>query len=278
MAKKMPSWLEKSTEAGKASLIAQMKKAAQKDAKSATSKSTKNKKWIEPGPQSGVASITWVDWFVKKDNAECTAAPAPLSGRKAALAALVAADIEEAGVEREGRSWSARPKSWYCERLSVSERQLQRLVAAVPLVSRIKVVDGERQLFLRPGPLSDRTPEDYARIMAREWKQRVSNGKDVKRSEFGLLVGLAKDWEDIMAPDIFITALENWPAYMAGVKVAIAEAQVGGDHFEADPDKFMMRFYSYPSISVMRRFWQVGVELHLMLLQDMQQGKPSDLK
>ena len=55
--------------------------------------------------------------------------------------------------------------------------------------------------------------------------------------------------------------LDNWPAFMVGVKGMIALE--GGNGKE--------RYLEHPSITVMRRFHKVGVELYVMQLQE--QGK-----
>lgn len=268
-------WIIKATKAAKTSLLEKPSNVEKKGTKQVDPK--QHAKWIAPAAQSGIGSTYWIKRFVAQENADASAEPKPLKGLPSKLAGLVATILEQAPIEREGKQWAAGAKGWYCEQLGVSERQFQRIVKTASLLSRVKVVDGQRLVLLRPGLPSDRTPEDYARVMAREWKTRVSDGKDVQPKEFGLLVGLAKDWGLITAPDMFITALENWPAFMAGVKGAIASAQVGGDDYEADPDKFVTRYYAFPSISVMRRFWQIGVELYFMLPNDVTLGEPAKL-
>lgn len=268
MTKDQTDWLAKSTSAAKESLkVGSKPKMGKKTAHPTNSKPLSKpaqSNWILPSSQSGVAKVKWLQKFLEEDSAAESVCKTEPKGKEAQLVGVVTKLLAEHPVEREGRFWAAQKKSWYCGQLGVSERQLQRIAAKAPLVSCVKLVDGERLVLMRPGPKTDRTAEHYARIMAKEWRIRVSSGKHVSSTEFGLLVGLAKDLKEF-APDTLVTVLENWSAFMAGVKLAIALAQVEGDHFESDPGKFMSRYFEYPSISVIRRFSHVAYELFEML-------------
>lgn len=247
-----PNWLSQSTTAAKDELKSKIKTATTKNSPKIASP---KKEWIAPSSQTGVASTYWVEKFVAADNAAITTPPKQAVGHAAQLLALVTKIIDDEPLEREGRMWAARKKAWYSEKVGVSERQLQRIAAQTPLISRVKIVNGERLVLMRPYKAGDRTPEDYARIMAHIWRSKVSKGKNVSSAEFGLLVGIAKDL-DIFAPDVFATVLDNWSAFMANAKIAIAIAQVEGDFYEEDPEKFVSKYYKFPSISVIRRFWK----------------------
>jgi hypothetical protein len=88
------------------------------------------------------------------------------------------------------------------------------------------------------------------------WRAKL--GKEVGTKAFGCLVGLAKEWGG-HAVDIFKAVLNNWPAFMVGMK--------------QHPDCTTPRFYKFPSITVIRRFPDVAAEVWMMDVQ-----KAGDLK
>jgi len=39
--------------------------------------------------------------------------------------------------------------------------------------------------------------------------------------QYGLLIGLARDWPYPYAPDLFRTGIDNWSVFMSGVKIQV---------------------------------------------------------
>ena len=87
------------------------------------------------------------------------------------------------------------------------------------------------------------------------------------RDDFGRLVGLAESWPDDHEVELFKLVLDNWPTFMAGVKVAIAAEGASGKGL----------YLEYPSISVMRKFHEVAVEMHMTLTGKSLAGRPLPL-
>jgi hypothetical protein len=166
----------------------------------------------------------------------------------------------------EERTWVARPQTFFAEKVSLSTKQVRRISHQNPFRWVLKKVSGKKMSLIRVGHPSDLTHEDCARIMVKDWEKLV--GKAVKQKEFGCLVGISKESPEALAPDIFCTAVDNWTCFMAGVKLAISMASVEGDEFESDPSKFSEKYYQYPSITVIRRFWTVAKEQYSFKLQD----------
>jgi hypothetical protein len=55
---------------------------------------------------------------------------------------------------------------------------------------------------------------------------------------------------------------------MEGVHQAISMASVYGDDFDENPEHFEKKYFHYPVISVIRRFWPVAIEFYHTLIQD----------
>jgi hypothetical protein len=91
--------------------------------------------------------------------------------------------------------------------------------------------------------------------MCRIWRKRF--GRTVRRHEYGCIIGLAEEWPDGRQVEIFklVTSNEGWPEFMAGVWIEIAKLD-GVKHF-----------YKFPTLTVMRRFHTVAVDLYQMHVQ-----------
>ena len=107
--------------------------------------------------------------------------------------------------------------------------------------------------WLREGEPGPRTARHIANTMAYIWRKRF--GRSVKPKAYGCLIGLVESWPDGAQVEIFKLVLDNWPMFMTGVKLKIAAE--GGQ----------VRFLECPSITVMRRFHEVGLEMYIMQLQ-----------
>jgi hypothetical protein len=162
---------------------------------------------------------------------------------------------------REGHPWAARPQAWWAERLEVSTKQVQRISQAAPIRFLTVLNNGTKMTIYRPGSKSDKTPEDYARVMSAMW--RAATGRRPTGHEYGLLVGLAKAWPSGQAPLAFKLVIENWNAFcgMAQVEIYCGMHGEPAKEFEAPPEAFEQRYMKYPSISFTRRFWWCAVEM-----------------
>lgn len=112
------------------------------------------------------------------------------------------------------------------------------------------MVGGVKMTLLRlgdPGPVTHR---QIAKHMSNIWRQSL-DGRSNTPKEFGLLIGLAKDWPEGQQVEVFKAVMKNWSGFMAGAKLEIASNGEGGEE----------RYFKYPCISFMRRFWPIGIEL-----------------
>ncbi len=75
--------------------------------------------------------------------------------------------------------------------------------------------------------------------------------------EFGCMCGLAEIWPKGHQVDILRSILSDWPAFMAGEKVAIWRRGEGQE-----------RYFDFPSMKVIRAFPDVGLELYVMERQE----------
>jgi hypothetical protein len=172
------------------------------------------------------------------------------------LRELIAKTIEEDPYEFEGFEWAARPQDDWCARLDCSVATLRRLIAQPPIVRDRARVNGRIVTLLREGEPGPKTVRHLANTMSCIWRKRF--GRSVGRKDYGCLVGLAESWPEGYAVEIFKAALDDWPMFMVGVKGVIALE--GGNGKEL--------YLKYPSITVMRRFPKVGIELYVMQLQE----------
>ena len=147
--------------------------------------------------------------------------------------------------------------------IGLSSKTISRLVKSIPLRKAVVMMCGKKNTLLRIAPPWDKTPEDYARIMAKEWESRI--GKRPNKKEYGSLCGIAQEKDPHLSPDIFCTVIENWTNFMAALSVAIEKAKVEGDEFCSDPEKFYKIYLHYPSIITIRRFWCVAREIYVDL-------------
>ena len=179
-----------------------------------------------------------------------------------ALSELIKHEIKHNPIERGGVKWAVRNQNWYCVQLGVSVSTFRRLISKAPFVREQASIDGLKLCLLRICDTHEpatKTPQHLANIMRKIWIQTV--GKPVSGKQHGCLIGLAKVWPEGFQIEIFKTALKDWPAYMVGVKFVQDKMMNNGQNV-------VFRFYKYPSIQVMRRFPEVGVELLGMKLQE----------
>ncbi len=128
---------------------------------------------------------------------------------------------------------------------------MRRIIVKPPFVRNRAVINGTLTTLLRLGELGPLTDRDRAIHLRNIWRKKL--GREVGPKAFGCLVALAKGWGE-HAPTIFAVVLNNWPAFMAGVKI--------------DPDWTKPRHLKFPNIAVIRRFLHVAVELWMMQQQE----------
>lgn len=182
------------------------------------------------------------------------------------LRALVAAEIAANPFEHEGFQWAARPQEWWTEQLGFSVSTLNRLIRKPPFVRQTKQIAGKNTTLLREGKPGQKTPRHIANIMSRMWRKRYD--RPVTRSEYGCMNGLAEEWPDGHQVEIFklVISNEGWPEFMAGVHIQVDLLGHNGKK----------RFYKFPTLTVMRRFHAVALELYQMQ-QQAKAGKASPI-
>jgi hypothetical protein len=178
------------------------------------------------------------------------------------LRALIAAEIAVNPFEHEGFQWAARPQEWWTEQLGFSVSTLNRLIRKPPFVRQTKQIDKKNTTLLREGKPGQKTPRHVANIMSRIWRKRYD--RPVTRAEYGCMIGLAQEWPEGYQVEIFkrVISNEGWPEFMAGAWIEITKLDG------------VKRFYKFPTLTVMRRFHTVAVELYQMHAQQ-KAGKAS---
>lgn len=174
------------------------------------------------------------------------------------LRKLIADSIANQPHELDGFLWAAHPQDWYCAELDISKETLRRWISKPPFVRQVKQIDGRNMTLLREGEPGPITHRHIANIMSNIFRKKFD--KPVTRKGYGCLIGLAETWPQGEQVEIFKTVLADWQSFMSGVHCIIMEMQDAGEDV-------VKRFYSFPSISVMRRFSDVALELHLMKVQ-----------
>jgi hypothetical protein len=98
--------------------------------------------------------------------------------------------------------------------------------------------------------------EAFAHIkeIRKELKRRLWS---TTRREYGCMIGLAEVWPDGHQIALFEMVLKRWSLFMIGVKWMVIDQ-------EMEDQKTVERFWTHPSISVIRRFQAVAVEMALM--------------
>lgn len=175
-------------------------------------------------------------------------------------------------IHAEERDWAGIKLDDLAQAVGVSTKQVQRIANKPPFHTATKLIDKRTRKLIRIGLPSDMTHEDFARIMVSNW--RKASGRKENKEDFGLLVGMVKDAPKGLAPDILRTLVANWSGFMAGVHLAVEVAKVEGDAIDGNPEHFKKMFFHYPAISVIRRFWPVGIEFYHMFIQENLTGGP----
>lgn len=222
--------------------------------------------WTYPEVGTNQVSTYWAGKIKKDDMALAVAQSNPLIGSHAQLRDLVVQIIENAPLIYDKKAWASCSIANYADALHISERHAHRVIAAIPLRKLTIRIEGKKTTLLRWGGEQQLATDDLARIMRAIW---VKSGKpEPTPQQYGLLLGLARDWPYPYAPDLFKTVIDNWSVFMGGVKLHIDMAKEGGDFYEDNPGKYYQRYLRYPSISVIRRFWPVAAAAYTIVAGD----------
>jgi hypothetical protein len=170
---------------------------------------------------------------------------------------LIARTIEEEAYDFEGFRWAARSQTEWCALLGFSPATLRRMTAPPsPFVRNCARVNGRKTTLLREGEPGPKTARQLANAMGRIWYRRFK--RQVGKKKWRCLLALAEIWPDGHEIEIFKLVLDDWSMFMVGVKGMIA--------LEGNNGKEL--YLEYPSITVMRRFHEVGIEMHMMQWQE----------
>lgn len=261
-----PDWLQKSSKAAKSALKLPKPKVATKAPTNSITPIDKPAvtKPLHAPPPKGPVSLKYIRLYETQKSAK-SIVKTKLSAGEKALLDLVKAEIANSPHEHFGQVWAARPMAWYVVELGISERQVQRRVRSIPLVWRQAKVLGTKLTLLRDGEPADKTPYDFAQMMAAEFRKRTKRQTSTK--EFGSLVYFAEEFKEY-AVDVFCTILDDWGGFMAAVKIAITDGLAGFDPYCKEPSGFRYRYYKYPSIQVIRRFSYVAYHYYQHRLKE----------
>lgn len=103
-----------------------------------------------------------------------------------------------------------------------------------------------------------------AKTLRNVWVE--ATGNPIANTDFGLLVGLAKDWPNGFEIELLKFVLAEWQQFMSAVKCWIDIENINAD-VEGKPPELYKRYYRYPSILVIRRFWEPAIEAYETHLQ-----------
>ncbi|TDK37032.1 hypothetical protein E2F50_09010 [Rhizobium deserti] len=216
-----------------------------------------------------------------------------------ALMELIAGLIATNPHQRGGFTWAMIAQPEVCKKLNISLATLRRIISQPPFRRQQARIDGTNYSLLRvavPGEVvATKTPEHVGNIMKKIWREWLSyrlamiiaqrdeltanddklNGieKEVKQLKrllhhkelnhaWGCFRNLAELWPEGHQVEIFKLVLRDWQSFMAGVKV---EIWTRGNGVE--------KFFTFPSISVLREFYKPALELYVME----QQSKANNL-
>lgn len=216
-----------------------------------------------------------------------------IAAQKIALVNLVEKLMaSEPFTTKDGFTWAARPQSFYCAEIGICSATLRKIISEPPFVRAQKmvgdgltVISGGKQVsgprkmaVLRVG---DAPPKDYAnearRVMSAVWLK--AKGKPVTQGETQLLWGMAKDMAAMLA-ELGLPADAGGELAIAVLKYALTDWQAVATATKyaalATPG-YKPRFYAFPSISNMRRFYQAAAYAYVSHLQATKDAPPAAL-
>lgn len=103
--------------------------------------------------------------------------------------------------------------------------------------------------------------------------------------EFGLLLGLAKDWPDGAQVDMFKLIIQpnNWTMFMTGVKIVHSnQRRANKEALEKDPTAKVTDprsiFFDFPHLPTLRKYWKVAIDVLETHYQATQKTPPPAFK
>ncbi|MEP9387259.1 hypothetical protein [Mesorhizobium sp. KR9-304] len=171
-----------------------------------------------------------------------------------ALRDLVAATIAASPYELDGFSWCALPQPEMAAKIGCSVETVRRIIRKPPFVRRRR----KNITLVREGVPGPVTNYDRAQIMSSIW--RKVTGKRTTIHEFHCLLGLAGEWPEGLQITLFKIVLWDWPFFMSAVKHHI-DMELSVSSLEGKEPTLKKRFFAFPSITVMRRFAFLALEI-----------------
>lgn len=179
--------------------------------------------------------------------------------RHTKLCALIQKEVKREGQEFEGHVWAILPLSVWADMLGVtSAKTVSRLIRHEPIQFTNTMVEGVPAVLLRVGKKGKQSPRELANIMATLWKKQTG-AEEVSKHLWGMMCGLAENWPEGYQIAIFkhVITPHGWHSFMAALSLHIAIQQ------EAEGDTVIVkRYFNHPSVSVLRRFWQVAADAY----------------
>ncbi|WP_197917984.1 hypothetical protein [Thiosulfatihalobacter marinus] len=166
--------------------------------------------------------------------------------------------VDTDGQEFEGNKWAILPLSDWAEQLGVTTKTVSRLIRHEPIQFTKTMVEGVPATLLRVGKKGKQSPRELANIMATLFKKHTGADK-VSRVQWGMLHGLAEEWPEGYQIAIFkhMITPQGWRSFMAALSLYVHVQQ------EAEGNTSLFkRYYDKPTISVLRRFWQVAADAY----------------
>ena len=183
-----------------------------------------------------------------------------------AIRKLVVAEIAANPLELDGFQWCALPQPIIAATLGCSVSTVRRIISEKPFVRDWALIGDAKvkTLLLREGDPNAMTPRRIAKALRNIWIE--ATGKAITPKDFGLLVGLAKDWPDGFQFELLKFVLADWQRFMSAVKWWIDMENIAAD-VEGKPPTLYKRYYRYPAINVVRTFWEPAIEAYETHLQ-----------
>lgn len=183
------------------------------------------------------------------------------------LCTLIQELVKTEGQVLHGYTWALRSRNAWADLVEVSPPTLTDLTNHPPIQKLVTMgYDDEtgravKVTALRVGEAPKFSTRDMANIMGKAFTKQT--GKKVSKQEWGMLNGMAENFPEGYQIDIFKHAItpDGWHGFMAicsvEVRQMIDEAKEQGQTSSA-----FKRYYRYPSIRVLRRFWEFAADAY----------------
>ena len=168
---------------------------------------------------------------------------------------IVAAGQQGSSMDFEGFIWAAIKQAIWCETLGISDRTLRDLAKYPPIVqTKTKTTWGSPIVLYRVGPEPHKSHRHIANIMGSIFKKKLGLSS-LDTTLWGCLNGLAQDWPEDDQIAIFEMVMNNWSGFMGIVKFVEPETPHKG------------KYYEFPTITLIRKYWPLAVDMYATELQ-----------